>query len=185
MVALALGSLFTPALVAIAGAKAALIGLAILLPLALTAFGRRLLDVDRHADVPVVEIALLRSLPLFAPLAAPEVEALARSLEPVDAPVGAAVVREGDPGDRFYAVADGELDVTQRGERVRTLARGDVFGEIALLRDVPRTATVTPTAPSRLYALDKEPFLAAVTGHPQTSAAAGALVGERLETLRA
>ena len=120
---------------------------------------------------------------MFAPLGAPELEALARSLEPVEAPAGAAVVREGDPGDRFYAVADGELEVTQAGLPVRTLERGDVFGEIALLRDVPRTATVTPIADSRLYALEKDTFLAAVTGHPQSSRAAGALVRERLERL--
>jgi CRP-like cAMP-binding protein len=133
----------------------------------------------------VVEIALLRGLTLFSPLAPPELEALARSLEPVDAAAGEAVVREGDPGDRFYAVADGQLAVTQEGRRLRLLGRGDVFGEIALLHEVPRTATVTPVRDARLYALEQEPFLAAVTGHPQSSRAAGALVSERLETLGA
>src|SRR3954469_14943084 len=185
MAALAIGSLLTPALVAIAGAKAALLGLAVLLPLALAVFGRQLRDVDRRADVPVVEISLLRSVPIFSPLGAPELEALARSLGPVEAPAGVAVVREGEPGDLFYAIADGELDVTQKGRSVRRLGRGDVFGEIALLHEIPRTATVTALLPSRLYSLEKEPFLAAITGHPQSAREASTLVRDRLETLGA
>src|SRR3954452_13777825 len=151
MAALAIGSLLTPALVAIAGAKAALLGIAVLLPVALAAFGRQLRDVDRRADVPVVEISLLRTVPIFSPLGAPELEALARSLAPVEARAGLAVVREGDPGDLFYAIADGELEVTRSGRALRRLGRGDVFGEIALLQEIPRTATVTATTPSSLY----------------------------------
>src|SRR3954468_7423765 len=185
MAALAIGSLLTPALVAIAGAKAALLGLAVLLPVALAAFGRQLRDVDRRADVPVVEISLLRTVPIFSPLGAPELEALARSLEPVEAHAGLAIVREGDPGDLFYAIADGKLDVTQKGRSVRRLGRGDVFGEIALLHEIPRTATVTALLPSRLYSLEKEPFLAAITGHPQSAREASTLVRDRLETLGA
>jgi hypothetical protein len=185
MAALAIGSLLTPALVAIAGAKAALLGLAVLLPVALAAFGRQLRDVDRRADVPVVEISLLRIIPIFSPLGAPELEALARSLEPVEAAAGAAVVREGDPGDLFYAIADGELEVTQKGRSLRRLGRGDVFGEIALLQEIPRTATVTALSPAHLYSLEKEPFLAAVTGHPQSTREATTLVRDRLETLGA
>jgi CRP-like cAMP-binding protein len=185
MAALAIGSLLTPALVAIAGAKAALFGLAVLLPVALAVFGRQLRDVDRRADVPVVEISLLRNIRIFSPLGAPELEALARSLEPVEAAAGAAVVREGDSGDLFYAVADGELEVTQNGRSLRRLGRGDVFGEIALLQEIPRTATVTALSPAHLYSLEKEPFLAAVTGHPQSTREATTLVRDRLETLGA
>ena len=185
MAALAIGSLLTPVLVAIAGAKAALLGLAVLLPVALAAFGRQLRDVDRHANVPVVEISLLRRIPIFSPLGAPELEALARSLEPVEAPTGAAVVREGEPGDLFYAIADGELEVTQKGRSLRRLGRGDVFGEIALLHEIPRTATVTALSPAHLFSLEKEPFLAAVTGHPQSTREATTLVRDRLETLGA
>jgi len=150
---------------------------------ALAAFGRQLRDVDRRADVPVVEISLLRTVPIFSPLGAPELEALARSLEPVEEPAGAVVVREGEPGDLFYAIADGELEVTQKGQSLRRLSRGDVFGEIALLHEIPRTATVTALEASRLYSLEKEPFLAAVTGHPQSARAATSLVRDRLETL--
>ncbi len=89
--------------------------------------------------------------------------------------------RDGD-GDRYYTIAEGELDVFVDGARVRTLRRGDGFGEIALLHDLPRTATVQATTPVTLYALDKEPFLEVVTGHPVTSTAAHAIAAERLGT---
>jgi CRP-like cAMP-binding protein len=183
MAALALGSLLTPALIAIAGAKAALLGLAVLLPVALAAFGSRLRNVDSQANVPVVEIALLRGLPIFSPLGAPELEGLARSLIPIAATAGQAVVREGEQGDRFYAIADGQVEVTKGDRHLADLGRGDLFGEIALLQEVPRTATVTARTDVSLYALEKAPFLAAVTGHPQAARAAGALVDERLERL--
>jgi CRP-like cAMP-binding protein len=91
---------------------------------------------------------------------------------------GEVVVRAGESGDRFYVVADGELEITNGVQR--KAAAGDFFGEIALLRDVPRTATVRATAPSHLYALDRDDFLAAVTGHSAVHAAGEAVVTERL-----
>jgi CRP-like cAMP-binding protein len=90
----------------------------------------------------------------------------------VDAAAGTTVIAEGDRGDRFYIVVDGELEVST-GRRLR---RGDSFGEIALLRDVPRTATVRAVTPVRLDALDKQTFLTAVTGHPGSRAAADGVV---------
>jgi Cyclic nucleotide-binding domain len=175
MAALAVGSLLTPALVDGLGARAAIICLGGLLPVAVALTGRRLLVIDRTATVPVVELGLLRSLPLFAPLGAPQLEALARALVAVQCGPGERVVREGDAGDRFYVVADGELEVSAG----RTLRRGDCFGEIALLHDVPRTATVTAVTECKLYSLAREPFLAAVTGHPAARAEADRLVAER------
>jgi CRP-like cAMP-binding protein len=97
---------------------------------------------------------------------------------------GEAVIREGDIGDFFYAIADGEVTVSKRGEPVAVLGRGDCFGEIALLRDVPRTATVTARTPLQLDALDKTSFLAAVTGHDPSARAAEALVHARLDGAR-
>ena len=86
---------------------------------------------------------------------------------------------QGEDGDRYYAIADGELEVTVDGHRTATLSRGDGFGEIALLRNVPRTATVPALTPVRLYALAKEPFLEVVTGHLATSATATEIASER------
>jgi hypothetical protein len=176
MAGLALGSLLTPALVAAFGGRAAIVCLGCVLPIAAALTVRRLLLVDRTATVPVVELGLLRSLPLFAPLGAPQLEALARALVAVPCARGDCVIREGDPGDLFYVVADGELAVSAG----RTLRRGDCFGEIALLRDVPRTATVTSATDVRLYSLAREPFLEAVTGHPAARTEAERIVSERL-----
>jgi hypothetical protein len=176
MAALAIGSLLTPALIAAFGARTAIVCLGCVLPIAAVLTGRRLLVIDRSADVPVVELGLLRSLPLFAPLGATQLEALARALVAVPCERGDCVVREGEPGDRFYLVADGELTVSAG----RILRRGDCFGEIALLRNVPRTATVTSTTVVQLYSLAREPFLEAVTGHPATRTEAERIVAERL-----
>ena len=90
------------------------------------------------------------------------------------------IVREGDPGDRFYIVAEGTLDVSQDGAALSELAAGDYFGEIALLRDTSRTASVTARGDVVLYALDREDFLAAVTGHPQSAEAAESVMSARL-----
>jgi hypothetical protein len=184
MAGLAVGSVLAPALVSVVGARWAVAGAAAVLPAALVLASRPLLRADAAADVPVVEIALLRALPLFAPLPPPELEALARGLEPVAARAGEAVVVQGERGDRFYVVADGELEVEIDGARVGVLARGDCFGEIALLRHVPRTATVRALAPSRLHALGRTPFLRAVTGSAPVAAAAEELVHERLAAAR-
>jgi len=185
MASLALGSLLTPALVSLFGARWAILGIGALLPLAVLLASRPLLEIDRRAPVPVVEIALLRSLPLFSPLGAPALEGLARGLAELQAPAGTVVVREGEPGDRFYVVAEGELDVSARGRELRTIGRGDGFGEIALLENVPRTATVTALTDSRLYALDKPSFLASVSSHPRAAGEADRLVRERLPSKQA
>jgi MFS family permease len=179
---LAVGSLLVPALVALGGTTAALVGAAAILPVALGLTIRRLRTIDRTATVPIVQIGLLRSMPLFASLSAPTLESIARRLEQVDVPAGAVVLRQGDEGDRWYAVADGRLRVERDGEVLAELQRGAGFGEIALLREVPRTATVTCLSDCVLYALDKEPFLEAVTGHLQVSAEAERVVDAHLAT---
>ena len=179
MAALATGALLTPALVSLVGAKVALVGLGAILPALAGVRLRRLLAADSSATVPVVEMALLRSLPIFALLPAPALEGLAQSLEPVSAARGTVVIRQGEAGDRYYAIADGEVDVFCDGQYVRTLGRGEGFGEIALLASVPRTATVYARNDVRLYALEKEPFLIAVTGHAPATEAADAVVRAR------
>ncbi len=180
MAGYALGSLLVPLLVLVGGSRGAVIGVGLVLPAALLLGWRRLRQIDVHATVPIVEISLLRLTTLFAPLPAPALEGVARSLTPVEAPIGATVIAEGEVGDRYYVIADGNAEVARHGEAVATLGRGDGFGEIALLRDVPRTATVTATSDLSLYALAKDDFLAAVTGHLQAHQTAQELAEERL-----
>jgi MFS family permease len=178
-VGLALGSLLVPVLISASGPRAALAGAGALLMLLIVVTARRLLRVDEAADVPLVEITLLRAIPLFAALPAPALETLARALVPLEAEAGTVLIREGDEGDRYFAIADGELAVTAAGVAVATLGRGEGVGEIALLEQVPRTATVTVTRNARLYALTKQPFLLALTGHPPAASAARRVAANR------
>ena len=97
---------------------------------------------------------------------------------------GETIIREGEPGDRFYLIGSGEVEVSSAGHPVATLGPGDYFGEIALLRDVPRTATVRREDRPRLRALERDEFLSAVTGHPESAEAADAVVASRLAGLR-
>jgi CRP-like cAMP-binding protein len=117
-------------------------------------------------------------VPLFAMLGAPVLEDLARALALIEAPVGETIIREGEPGSRYFVVVTGRLDVSIGGAHVRTIGPGDGFGEIALLRDGVRTATVTPTSDAALYALERAPFLEAVTGSRQAHRAAREFVAE-------
>lgn len=160
---LAAGALLAPVLVGLLGAQAALAGLALVLPILLALAGRRLRLIDESADVPVVEVALLRSLPIFEPLGAPELEGLARCLTPVHVQAGERVIEEGQPGRRYYVIAEGSLEVTKGSRRVATVTRGDGVGEISLLAGVPCTATVTASSAAFLYAIDPEPFIEVMT----------------------
>jgi MFS family permease len=179
MGAVALGSIVAPVVVGLVGPRAALVATGLILPtLALLAW-RFLAAIDRSAPGPTAELALIDSVPMLSPLPLVAKECLATSLVPVSVAAGEVVIREGDVGDRFYIVADGELEVV--GERLHRIAHaGDHFGEIALLRDVPRTATVRAVLDSRLYALERGDFLTAVTGHSGVRAAGEAVMEERL-----
>jgi MFS family permease len=179
MAALAIGSIAVPPLVAGVGPEATVVVAGCVLPVAVILTGSRLRALDAAATVPVVEIALLRSLPVFAPLPAPALESVARDLEPVDAAAGTSIVREGEIGDRFYAIAEGDVEVSIDGTFVRVQGRCEGFGEIALLQDVRRTATVTAKTDVRLYSLEKDPFVAAVTGHAQSYRAVAEQMRER------
>ena len=178
---LAIGSLIAPLVVAIGGARAAVLSAGLLLPLLALASGRRLFALDAAARVPVVEIALLRSLPIFAALPPPQLEGLAHSVERVSVAPGEPVVVQGEEGDRYYAIAEGEFEVRVDGARVATLGRCEGFGEIALLQDCPRTSTVRALTVAELYALDGARFLEVVTGHAGASRAANAAMDEALE----
>jgi CRP-like cAMP-binding protein len=92
---------------------------------------------------------------------------------------GETIVCQGDVGDRFYVIADGEVEVFEDGTWMRRSADGEFFGEIALILDVPRTATVVATRPGTLLAVERGDFLAAVIAQPRCSEAAGAVIRER------
>jgi MFS family permease len=179
MGAVALGSIVAPAVVGLVGPRAALVATGLILPVLAILAWRPLAAIDRSAPGPTVELALIDSVPMLTPLSLAAKECLATSLVPVSVSAGDVVLREGEAGDRFYIVADGELEVVGEGLHV-TAAAGDHFGEIALLRDVPRTATVRAVEDSRLYALERPDFLAAVTGHSDVRAAGEAITAERL-----
>jgi len=173
MGALALGSILVPLVVAVTGLAGSVIVFALLLPLILAVAWRHLVALDRRAAVPAREIALLRRLQLFEALDPPAMETLGRAATWTTMPAGTMIIREGDPGDVFYALESGSVTVSRGGTTIRSMTGPGVgFGEIALLRDVPRTATVTADSDTVLLVLGRAPFLAAVTGHPVASAQA-------------
>ena len=163
------------------GVQTCALPISAILPLVALVGGRGLFALDAAAHVPIVEIALLRSLEIFHALPAPALEGLARSVEPVGLAGGDVLIREGEQGDCFYAIADGRLEVTIGGIPVATKVRGDGVGEIALLYNVPRTATVTAASPATVYALTRAAFLAAVAGHAPTARAAITVADQRLD----
>ncbi len=177
---LAVGAVVTPVLVSAIGLRPTLVVAGLLLPAVLVPLWPRLAAIDASTGVAAAPLALLRTIPLFAPLPAPVLERLASSALETAVQPGVAVVEQGGPGDLFYVVASGRAAVEVDGRRTAELAAGDFFGEIALLRDVPRTATVRALEPLALYSLERDVFIAAVTGHAQSAAAAESVVAERL-----
>jgi MFS family permease len=177
--AMALGALVAPLLLHTIGLRASLAGLGVVVTAYAASTWPHMRRLDHSLAAPPT-LPLLQSLALFAPLSPSMQETLARKLVEVEVDAGTIVVSEGDVSDRFYLIESGEVAVTQRGIFLRSESTGDFFGEIGLLRDVPRTATVTATAPTRLYALDRADFLDAVTGQDEALAATEEVVSRRL-----
>ena len=136
--------------------------------------------VDGASVVPERDLALLRGVPMFEPLQLATIEELASGMERRVVAAGEVIVRQGEPGDRFYLIDTGEVAVEIDGQAGSPLRAGDSFGEIALIRDVPRTATVTALTQVDLAAIERTRFLEAVTGHRHSAAAADRIVSERL-----
>lgn len=173
---LALGAVLVRLAISIAGVRAALLAPAVIAVVLMAPMWNRLRRIDAAATVPQVEIQLLRSIPIFAALPAPELEGMARELEAVTVASGEMVIRQGDLGDCYYVVADGQLEVSRDGRVVQTVKRGDGFGEIALIREVPRQASVRAVTDASLYRLRKDRFLQTVTGHVSASRAVGTTI---------
>jgi CRP-like cAMP-binding protein len=178
MGALALGSIATPILIRELGARTAFVLVGFLLPVLTIAGFRRMGALDELA-APTRQQLLVDDVPMFGPLSLAAKERLAAKLVPLDVRAGETIVHAGDVGDRFYIVDSGTVRIgLANGEKQS--GAGEYFGEIALLRDVPRTATVTAATATRLYSLERADFLAAVTGHALAEAAAQRVVGARL-----
>ena len=178
-----IGAIAAPLLIAALDVRGALIVTGAVLPILATLLYRRLLSLD-EVPVPELELELLRGIDLFRPLPPPVLESLARALTPVSVEPGREVFRQGERGDRFYIVADGEVEIVSDGRVVAVTGTGGYFGEISLLRDVPRTATVRAKTEVELRALERDDFIAAVTGHAASAEAADSVVAARLSSLR-
>jgi MFS family permease len=184
LAALGLGAVAAPVAIHLVGTRAALIVTGLVLPVVVLLAARLLLPLDRVDPEILRRVSLLRSQRIFAPLADAALEQLARRLEPMQVAAGTVVVRQGDPGDRVYLIASGAVQVAVDGRPAPPLGAGDLFGEIALLRDLPRTATVRAASDCELLSLGRDEFLAAVTGHPRSADEADVVISARLATLR-
>ncbi len=183
MAALAVGSLLVPVFVVLGGNRGAIVAIALILPVVALLGAGRLLSVDAAATVPVVQISLLRHMRMFGALPPPALESVAVALERRHLEPGEVLIREGDAGDAYYVIADGALHIARGGRSLGLRRRGDGVGEIALLTGTPRTATVTAEGAATVYELGRQPFLAAVSGHPGTTGlhpAAATILDERL-----
>jgi CRP-like cAMP-binding protein len=134
--------------------------------------------------VPERELELLRGIEFFRLLPTQVLEALAGAMVPLRVEAGTEIVREGEAGDRFYVIESGEVEVVKDGRVINVERPGEYFGEISLLKDVPRTASVRAKTDVELRALERDDFIAAVTGHVASSEAADSVVAARLGSAR-
>jgi MFS family permease len=175
-----LGAIIAPVIVNLVGLRDALLLVGACLPLLVALRWRPLALLEAATSVPERPFKALRAVEMFAPLPMATIENVSRHLDAIEVHAGETVIREGELGDRFYVVADGVLDVSCERGAFPPVGAGDAFGEIALLQDVPRTATVTARDECLLYALDRESFLCAVSSHPSAANAARTLATTRL-----
>jgi MFS family permease len=181
MGAVAIGSVVAPTIVTALGPRSAFVVVGALLPLLVLVAFRRLVRIDANA-APAPELDLIAGVSMFSPLSLTAKERVARQLLPMAVSAGDVVIHAGDTGDRFYIVERGEFEIDAGALQLRA-RRGDYFGEIALMHDIPRTATVTAVVDSRLQALLRDPFLSAVTGHPAAFTAGRQIAEARLEEI--
>jgi MFS family permease len=180
VVGLGVGSIAAPALVAALGVRGALVATGCFLIAVTLLVWRRLVAIDAVAVAPTRELAVLSKVPLFEALSVAAKEHLASRLGSRSVPAGATIVSEGEAAEDFFIIVGGHAEVTKGGEHMRVQGPGEWFGEIALLRDVPRTATVKARDDMELCTIRRSDFLAVVTGHPAVLAAGEAVVRQRL-----
>jgi MFS family permease len=181
---LGLGALLAPALIGLVGDRWTLVIVGTPIAVAAAVAWPRFRRLDAATARAPAFVDLLRSIPIFAPLPEAVLEQLARDARPVDVPAGERIVTEGERGDDFYVIVRGGVEVTATGKPPQPLHEGESFGEIALLREVPRTATVIATVDAEVLAIGRDSFLSAVTGNADSAAAAHAVAAARLGSLR-
>lgn len=180
VVGIATGTLLAPFLVSSVGVRGAVLITGALLPLLAAALWPRVRRLDSLDVANPALVALLAAIPIFEPLPEAALEHLANALVPSIAAAGETVFEQGDRGDAFYVIESGTAAVVVDGSDVAILGSGGYFGEIALLRDVPRTATIVVRTEAQLLRLDRDPFLATVMGNATSSRNADAIVANRL-----
>jgi len=178
----AIGSLLTPLVIDLLGIRGALAVLGLVAPGLVALAWRRMHAIDASIAHRDEEVEVLNKVGIFRPLPMPAIDVLALHVDHTEVQAGRDVVHQGDPGDRFYVIEAGEADVIGDGRHIRTMGPGDGFGEIALLRDVPRTTTVRARTPLRLYTLDRPDFVSAVTGYQSSGREADTVMLDRLGT---
>jgi predicted MFS family arabinose efflux permease len=181
VVGMALGSVVAAALVELVGVDGAIIAAGAVLPAVALLTAGPLAGSEAGVPVSARAFGLVRSLPLFAPLPIAVQENIALRLGERSYGAGEPIVTQGEVGDTFFVIADGEVEVRVDGTFRRNQGTGAFFGEIALLRDVPRTASVSAVGAVTVLALDRDEFLAGVAGHPRSTDAAQRIVAERLD----
>jgi predicted MFS family arabinose efflux permease len=180
-----IGAALAPLILTVIGTHATLLISGAFLPLACLLLWLPLRARAPEASVTPADFRLLRAEPIFAPLSIATVEGLAAGLPRRHVAADETIIEQGERGDAFFLVQEGEVEVLVDGEPVRRIGPGGSFGEIALLRDLPRTATVRATAPTELRVLGRDRFLLAVTGEPDSHDAARERANSLLDGSRA
>ncbi|HET8664881.1 MAG TPA: MFS transporter [Nocardioides sp.] len=179
---MALGSAIAPLMLHLWGLRTTVAVLGVVIGLIAVLGYAPMRALDHRLGAPA-GLSLLQAIPMFGPIGPVTLDHLARALDRVEFAAGDLIVREGDESDRFYVIESGRVQVTAAdGHVLREEGPGDYFGEIGLLRDVPRTATITALEPTALLALEREEFLDAITGQGEARLLAEDIVIRRLRT---
>ncbi len=185
LASVATGALVAPFIVEAIGLRWTFVAFGCVLPVTAALCWHRLSILDTGPGAQLGErLRLLEGVPLMSPLPPTQLEAIANDLEELEVAGGTSLFRLGDAGDRFWIIASGEILITPEDREPLVLSAGESFGEIALLRDVPRTASADVRSEARLYGLERDLFIAAVTGHADSAAAAETTIASRLGSVR-
>ena len=178
--AVGLGSILTPLLIELLGIRGALVAIGLMTPVVVVLCWSRLGTVDAGLGAQADIIERLRTVTMLRPLPVSTIEHLARHVREESAAPGERVIEQGQVGRSFYVIVAGEVEVIGNGHLLKVLSDGDSFGEIALLRDIPRTTTVRARTPVKLYALDRRHFVPTVSGYSESATEAEAVIDTRL-----